>query len=466
MYEVEIHTNRVLQSDLSAEFDHYSQAIDYGLTELLKHYQREAPRTALEDLPDFMVKITDKDENLWVFSIRTEVLQGINNEDDMPECFGKGVFAFDLASCESCAFEAKCKAEAEAKAAANMELGPPMRKDEKPEVRLRKLPDCFGTFSKTYPSCENCPERESCVGFTAKRVAERPNCFGNFNPDASKCSPVDCTYTANCMAECGKDEADDLCDETDEFADRPPCYANRAEPRGDCIECAVKEQCEEDAEEEATPHTKPPLHSSGKLRKKLRRKHRPLPVITEKWMNKDVVVFDRYMFALPMRGKVIDVADKDGAVKVIFDKDNPGNGAGNISKHDGQYYHYEQCRVLEADTNMETEAEVLDSVLALLDEESVNFLKDNLQHISWAGLVGIYNLLYGNTYLVNGIKWSRMKKYGRQTKGWYVCSDEDMEQEIKDRLSECDRETFMQIYADIGCGQPEEHRVMWHHHDE
>jgi len=55
----------------------------------------------------------------------------------------------------------------------------------------------------------------------------------------------------------------------------------------------------------------------------------------------EVIVYDRYLFAIPVKGKVINIADKDGALQIDFyGYNNPGQL--NVIKHNG-YFHYQQC---------------------------------------------------------------------------------------------------------------------------
>jgi len=60
----------------------------------------------------------------------------------------------------------------------------------------------------------------------------------------------------------------------------------------------------------------------------------------------DVIVYDRYLFAVPVRGVIRSVAEKDGAYQVDFYQDNPGGL--NVCKHSGGYFHHQQCEVLKS----------------------------------------------------------------------------------------------------------------------
>ena len=194
----------------------------------------------------------------------------------------------------------------------------------------------------------------------------------------------------------------------------------------------------------------------------MRRKRRVREIITQDWLHKEVVVFDRYLFAVPVRGRVAEVTADDTAVKVIFNSDNPGGP--NVEKHNGKFFLKEQCRVMNMVPFMETEEELLGGVRSILDAESLEYFMDSLENLSWGALVGIHNIMFGTVFKTNDVVWGNLQELGRKTKGVFVCSDEDMEQEIKDRLRECSREDLIHIYQDIGCGQVDECRVMWHHH--
>lgn len=59
----------------------------------------------------------------------------------------------------------------------------------------------------------------------------------------------------------------------------------------------------------------------------------------------DVVVFCRYLFAVPVLGYITDVSDHDGAYEVSFYKNNPGGP--NVTKHNGKFFLPEQCKIKE-----------------------------------------------------------------------------------------------------------------------
>lgn len=62
-------------------------------------------------------------------------------------------------------------------------------------------------------------------------------------------------------------------------------------------------------------------------------------------IGKTVIVYDRYHFAVPVRGMITDVSGHDGAYQVTFFSNNPG--AHNVTKFNGRYFLVEQCRIVE-----------------------------------------------------------------------------------------------------------------------
>lgn len=60
-------------------------------------------------------------------------------------------------------------------------------------------------------------------------------------------------------------------------------------------------------------------------------------------VGREVTVYDRYLFAVPVKGEVISVSGHDGAYQVKFFTNNLGGH--NVNKHDGGYFHPEQCRL-------------------------------------------------------------------------------------------------------------------------
>jgi len=65
--------------------------------------------------------------------------------------------------------------------------------------------------------------------------------------------------------------------------------------------------------------------------------------MNENILGKDVIVYSRYLFAVPVRGHIIGISSKDGAYQVSFYANNPGGS--NVTKYDGKFFHKEQCRI-------------------------------------------------------------------------------------------------------------------------
>ena len=65
-------------------------------------------------------------------------------------------------------------------------------------------------------------------------------------------------------------------------------------------------------------------------------------------IGEQVTVYDRYLFAVPVKGYITNVSEKDGAFAVTFYNDNPGGH--NVIKHNGKFFHHQQCRIREAKT--------------------------------------------------------------------------------------------------------------------
>ena len=54
-----------------------------------------------------------------------------------------------------------------------------------------------------------------------------------------------------------------------------------------------------------------------------------------------VTVYDRYLFAVPVRGVITAVSEKDGAYQVDFFQE----GGQNVIRYSGGYFHHQQCRI-------------------------------------------------------------------------------------------------------------------------
>ena len=55
---------------------------------------------------------------------------------------------------------------------------------------------------------------------------------------------------------------------------------------------------------------------------------------TKDYLGKICTVYNRYLFAVPVRGYITGRSDKDGAYRVQFYED----GGKNVTKHSGSYF--------------------------------------------------------------------------------------------------------------------------------
>jgi hypothetical protein len=62
-------------------------------------------------------------------------------------------------------------------------------------------------------------------------------------------------------------------------------------------------------------------------------------------IGRQVMVYDRYRFAVPVLGVIRDISSHDGAYQVDFYSGQ--NGGDNVLKHNGMYFLQEQCRLVE-----------------------------------------------------------------------------------------------------------------------
>jgi len=70
-------------------------------------------------------------------------------------------------------------------------------------------------------------------------------------------------------------------------------------------------------------------------------------------IGKEVIVYDRYLFAVPVKGVIAQISGKDGAFSVVFYDDNPGSA--NVKKHDGKFFHHQQCRFPEVSGKIQSD---------------------------------------------------------------------------------------------------------------
>ncbi len=66
-------------------------------------------------------------------------------------------------------------------------------------------------------------------------------------------------------------------------------------------------------------------------------------------IGKQVTVYNRYLFAVPVKGTVIGLSDHDGALQVRFNDNNPGGS--NVTKHNGGYFLRQECKLEEEEEN-------------------------------------------------------------------------------------------------------------------
>lgn len=85
-----------------------------------------------------------------------------------------------------------------------------------------------------------------------------------------------------------------------------------------------------------------------------------------------VIVYDRYLFSVPVKGEVVAIAMKDGALQINLGLNNPGSF---IAKYSGYYFHYQQCRGLDGSV-------IDDPILKVpkMDKESVA-MRDAVENI-------------------------------------------------------------------------------------
>ena len=83
----------------------------------------------------------------------------------------------------------------------------------------------------------------------------------------------------------------------------------------------------------------------------------------------DVIVYDRCLFAVPVKGYITAISNHDRAYQVSFYLDN-SEGI-NVTKHDGKYFHPEQCMVTEPKNRpqlgLATTAELIAEITARIE---------------------------------------------------------------------------------------------------
>ena len=81
-------------------------------------------------------------------------------------------------------------------------------------------------------------------------------------------------------------------------------------------------------------------------------------VSDESVTGRTVLVYDRYHFAVPLKGQIQEVSPKDGAYKIRLYEDQ--HGYPNYMKFSGLYYHHQQCELQDVDLEIKNEPEILE----------------------------------------------------------------------------------------------------------
>lgn len=89
----------------------------------------------------------------------------------------------------------------------------------------------------------------------------------------------------------------------------------------------------------------------------------------ENKIGKTVIVYCRYLFAIPVKGIIRDIALIDGAYQVDFFRDQQGSE--NVTKHNGKYFHWQQCQIVDDEPNLKTASfeELLDELFSRWNHE-------------------------------------------------------------------------------------------------
>lgn len=70
---------------------------------------------------------------------------------------------------------------------------------------------------------------------------------------------------------------------------------------------------------------------------------RPLEVSSD-IIGKRVTVYNRYLFAVPVKGTIKSISPHDGSYQIVFDKDQ--HGGSNVNKHDLGYFFPQECVII------------------------------------------------------------------------------------------------------------------------
>jgi len=64
--------------------------------------------------------------------------------------------------------------------------------------------------------------------------------------------------------------------------------------------------------------------------------------VCPKLVGRQVMVFNRHLFAVPVKGTIQSVSSHDGSYQIVFQE-----GQANASKHDGSYFFPQECQLME-----------------------------------------------------------------------------------------------------------------------
>jgi hypothetical protein len=95
-------------------------------------------------------------------------------------------------------------------------------------------------------------------------------------------------------------------------------------------------------------------------------------------IGKTVMVFDRYHFAVPLKGRIQDVASKDGAYKVSFY--NKQHGYPNYLQFNHTYFFAQQCQIVKEEPKGIWIGDMEDGdVAVIVDHPEINYLDRIIQ---------------------------------------------------------------------------------------
>ena len=87
----------------------------------------------------------------------------------------------------------------------------------------------------------------------------------------------------------------------------------------------------------------------------------------ENVIGRTVIVYDRYHFALPLKGVVIDVAEKDGAYQIRLLENQ--HGYPNYMNMSKTYFFAQQCRFVSIKQEKEMQLETVESRITKVESK-------------------------------------------------------------------------------------------------